>query len=88
MRGFVSRFLQVDGGRAFLVRVPGSANSALTDPDLAEVLNWMLATVDPGHLPDAFVPFDATEVGRLRREPLEDVSGTRATLVSRMAQTP
>ena len=38
----MGRFLSVPGGREYLVRVPGSAQSPLSDLELAEVLNWML----------------------------------------------
>ncbi len=37
MADFVGNFLSVDGGRAYLVQVPGSANSLLSDQDLANV---------------------------------------------------
>ena len=42
MAGFVAKFLQVPGGREYLARVPGVATAALTDAELAEVLNWSL----------------------------------------------
>src|SRR5579871_4999746 len=32
-------------GRKFLIQVPGSAQSRLTDAELAEVLNWMVDTL-------------------------------------------
>ena len=46
MAGFVAKFLQVPGGREYLVRVPGVATAALADGELAEVLNWSLARFD------------------------------------------
>ena len=42
MRNFVGKFLDTPGGREFLVQVPGSANSPLSDAALAELLNWIL----------------------------------------------
>ena len=42
--GNLGNFLRVDGGREFLVRVPGSAQSDLGDARLAAVLNWMLVS--------------------------------------------
>ncbi|MDG2333980.1 MAG: cytochrome C [Myxococcota bacterium] len=68
--GQVSRFLHVDGGREFLVRVPGVATAPLGDADLAALVNWMLAEFDPDHLPESFTPYEAAEVAALRTRPL------------------
>jgi mono/diheme cytochrome c family protein len=73
----VGRFLRVPGGREYLVRVPGSSQAALTDAELAEVLNWMVREFDPHD----FVPYDAAEVARVRRPPLDDVEGVRRELL-------
>jgi mono/diheme cytochrome c family protein len=73
----VGRFLEVPGGREYLVRVPGSSQSALTDAELAEVLNWMVREFDPRE----FAPFTAAEVARVRRPPLDDVEGVRRELL-------
>lgn len=66
----VSRFLSVQGGREFLVQVPGVASVDLGDQQLAELLNWTLYRFDRAHLPQGFRPYAAGEVSRLRREPL------------------
>ncbi len=84
MKGFVGRFLSVDGGREFLVQVPGSANAALSDAALAEVLNWMLPRISPAEVPEDFEPYTAGEVATLRRHPLEDVIAERERLVAAM----
>jgi cytochrome c553 len=82
----VSRFLAVDGGREYLVRVPGVATSPLTDADLAELLNWMLWRFDPGHLPANFTAFSAVEVGGLRKRPLRlEASQMRSELLAKVA---
>ncbi len=47
LRDTMGLFLGVPGGREFLVRVPGSAQSPLTNARLAEVLNWMIAAFGP-----------------------------------------
>lgn len=70
MAGFVARFLSVPGGRDYLARVPGVATAAISDRDLAELLNWTLYRYDPGNLPADFLPYSTEEVGRLRRTPL------------------
>jgi hypothetical protein len=88
MKNMVARFLGVEGGRAFLIRVPGSANAALDDEALAEVINWMLWQVSPAQMPADFVPYDAAEVERWRAQPLADVIAVRAALVAKMDAAP
>ncbi len=85
MTGFVGNFLKVPGGREFLVQVPGSANAALDDARLAELLNWMLAEISREQLPAGFRPYTAEEVGRYRAMPLHDVLETRAQLIQKIA---
>ena len=84
MKNFVGRFLEVDGGREFLVRVPGSANAALTDLRLARLLNWMLPTVSAEQVPEDFRPYTADEVAALRAQPLADVQAERGRLLAAM----
>ncbi|KTE14993.1 c-type cytochrome [Sphingopyxis sp. H115] len=87
MAGFVARFLQVPGGREYLVQVPGVATAALSDADLAEVVNWSLVRFDAANVPADFRPYTAAEVGRLRLKPLRAEAMTmRAGMVARMAQ--
>jgi len=86
MQNFVGKFLTVRDGREFLVRVPGSANAALGDAALAELLNWMLPQISPAQIPADFQPYTAAEVGELRRHPLEDVERERARLIGRMVR--
>ena len=88
MKGFVGNFLRVPGGREFVVRVPGSANAALDDAFLAELLNWMLVEISAGELPEDFQPYTAEEVGRYRAQPLSDVNAVRTALVQKIAQLP
>ena len=84
MRNFVGNFLRIPGGREYLVRVPGSANAALTDAELAELLNWLLPTLSAAQLPPDFVPYSAQEVARLRRQPADDVLSWRSRLIVQM----
>jgi hypothetical protein len=73
--------LRAPGGRAFLARVPGVAQSTLDDARLAAVLNWVLVRFSSGTLPEGFVPYRADEVGRLRAAPLVDVEAERRRLL-------
>lgn len=70
MVGDVAQFLSVEGGREYLTRVPGVANAGMPDDQLAELLNWTLATFDSEHLPPDFAPFTAEEISAGRGRPL------------------
>lgn len=85
MNGEVARFLAVEGGRDYLVRVPGVALSPLQDNDLANLLNWMLYEFDGEHMPPEFNPYTSEEVAMLRADPLvTEASGRRNELLARM----
>jgi len=87
MAGVVARFLQVPGGREYLVQVPGVATAALSDADLAEVVNWSLVRFDAANVPADFKPYTPAEVGQLRRKPLRaEAMAVRAGMVARMGQ--
>jgi mono/diheme cytochrome c family protein len=88
LTGSVGRFARLSAGRAYLVRVPGAAQSPLSDPALAALLNWMLPRFDAAGLPAGFVPYTAEEVGRLRHPPLTDVDGERKRLLDALARSP
>jgi hypothetical protein len=85
LRDSIGRFLLVPGGRAFLVQVPGSATSPLSDERLAAVLNWMIEHFGPAEVAADFRPFVADEVAAWRSQPLLDVESRRAALVEQMA---
>lgn len=77
MKGHVGIFLQSQAGRDYLVRVPGSATSALSDERLAAVLNWIVYEFAGDSLQPPFIPFTAAEVGPLRKSPLNEVDDYR-----------
>src|SRR5689334_18774965 len=61
LAGSVSLFMRIAEGREYLLRVPGAANSALPDAQLAAVLNWLAASYgEPGASRPA--PFTVDEV--------------------------
>jgi hypothetical protein len=85
--GFVGFFTQVDGGRDYLMRVPGVARAKLDDERLAAVLNWMLAVYGGDAVAPNFAPYTAAEVGAARREPLTaGRAETRARLVGELRE--
>lgn len=79
--GNLGNFLHVEGGREFLVQVPGSAHSDLDDARLAAVLNWMLTTFSAAQLPSDWQPYGAAEVHQLRQSPLMEVAPVRSRLM-------
>ena len=78
----LGRFLQLEGGRAFVVSVPGVMGSGLSDAQVAEVTNWVLATLAQASVPQGHRPYDAAEVAQARAVPLVDVAAARARLVA------
>jgi hypothetical protein len=78
-------FLQVPGGREYLIRVPGVSQSMLDDSDTALVMNWILETFSKGRVPDDFKPFTAAEIHHARAEPhLFDITEIRTQLLRKM----
>lgn len=82
MKGRLGHFLRLPEGRAFLVQVPGTAQSALGDAAVAELLNWMVVNFSRNEIPSEFSPYTAGEVTRLRAHRPNDVSAERAAVVS------
>jgi hypothetical protein len=87
-QGELAKFLALPGGREYLVRVPGTSQSELSDARIAELLNWMVVEFDPEHAACGFTPYTPVEVARLRRPPLVDVESVRRELVEAMARAP
>lgn len=85
IKDFAGHFMRVEGGREFLVQVPGSANSALDDAQLTELLNWMLLEFSADQLPKGYKPFVIEEVAKLRKDPLTEVVNTRQRLIDAIA---
>jgi cytochrome c553 len=80
-----SRFMRTPVGRNYVLRVPGAANSALSDAQLAAVLNWLAVTYDSPAT--NLVPFTREEVSAVRRSPLVSVLATRSAVVRSLATT-
>ncbi|HUY25971.1 MAG TPA: cytochrome c [Candidatus Binataceae bacterium] len=78
-------FPRIPEGRAYLVQVPGVANSPLDDGETAIVLNWMLLTFSRAELPMDFRPYTAAEVKRYRAHRLASVIDTRRALGEKLA---
>jgi len=87
LKNEVGRFLHVPGGREFLIQVPGTSQSALTDTEVAAVLNWILETFSSEQLPTDFVPYTTKEISRFRQPPLANVSAVRTNLMEEILNT-
>lgn len=75
-------------GRDYVVRVPGVAQSPLSDEDTAALLNWMARNLSDLKLPPGFVDYSEAEIHRLRDHPLVRVSAIRARLLKAAAAEP
>jgi hypothetical protein len=87
LKNEVGRFLHVPGGREFLIQVPGTSQSALTDAEVAAVLNWILENFSSGQLPADFIPYTTLEISRYRQAPLTNVSAVRAKLMEEISNS-
>jgi len=79
-RGSISLFAHLQAGREYLIRVPGSAQSQLSDEALAQVLNWLVARFAPEQAPKPWQPYTALEVARVRSKRYDDVARERRAL--------
>lgn len=68
-------------GRSYVVRVPGVAQSSLSDADTAALLNWMARNLSDLELPAGFVDYSEAEVRAQRHHPLAQVKALRAQLM-------
>lgn len=75
-------------GREFVMRVPGVAQSPLSDEDLAALLNWMARNISRDPLPAAFRDYTVEEVATRRRRPLAQLARTRRDLIARLSTAP
>jgi mono/diheme cytochrome c family protein len=80
IKATLAPFAMSAAGRRFLVQVPGSSQSRLSDAELADVLNWMIETLSVAK-PAGFVHFTAAEVADYRRTPLVGVRAARERLI-------
>ena len=84
LRGSLGRFLAAPGGREYLVRVPGAAQSPLSDPRLAALLDWMIREFGPAEAAAELEPYRAEEVARWRADPYLEVQTVRRELIRRI----
>jgi len=74
-------------GRDYIIRVPGVAQSPLSNEETAALLNWMARNLSDLELPPHFVDYSAAEIARSRGRPLARVGAARARLLRAAANT-
>jgi len=82
LKDSVAAIAALPGGREYLGRVPGVAQSQLDDRAVAALLNWLVVYFDAAHVPPDFRPFTAEELAPLRKQPLVHASAARAALLA------
>jgi mono/diheme cytochrome c family protein len=73
--------LESAAGREYIVRVPGVAQTPMSDEQLAAVLNWVAVNFNGDTLPEDFEPYTAREVGIARTKVLTDPLKTRQEIL-------
>ena len=82
-RNSVGRLARDEGGRLYMLHVPGVVGSGLDDRQKAEVMNYILTRWGDG--PPAR-PFTSEEVAHLREQSVPDVVALRRSLVRALAK--
>lgn len=81
----LARFMRTPAGRNYVLRVPGAADSPLSDAELAAVLNWVASHFDAEDLTRETAPFTEREVASVRRHPMRSVLARRRAVVQGLA---
>ena len=75
LRDRIGYFMCTPEGRDYLIRLPNVSYSAITDnQELADMMNFIVFGLGGKSAPKNAKPFTATEVARLRRDPLATTS--------------
>ncbi len=88
MRRSLVLFSASPEGRDYVIRVPGVAQSPLSDEDTAALLNWMARNLSDLKVPPSFVDYSEAEIHRLRDRPLVRVNAVRARLLKAAGAKP
>jgi hypothetical protein len=78
--------LTVEGGREYLVQVPGAAQAPISDVELAGVVNYMLEAFNGETLAEDYRPLTSDEVAEWREHWLMDVATVRTRLLNLLAR--
>ena len=81
LHNYLGTFARDPRARFFPSSVSAAANSTLSNAELADVINWIICTMDADQIRDGFNPYTAKEVGRFRKSPLVDALKKRDELL-------
>jgi cytochrome c553 len=73
LKGLVGFYLSTQEGRSYLPRLPNVAFAALSDQQLAAVLNYVVFDFGGASVPKGAQPYAAAEVAQWRARPLTEV---------------
>jgi mono/diheme cytochrome c family protein len=76
-RNYVGAFAHSEDGRRYVMHVPGVIGASLSDRQIADVVNYVMAKWGEDSLPADYKPFTEAEVKTLRAEPVGDVVAYR-----------
>ena len=82
LRERLADFLRIDGGRQYIVQVPGVMNTPLGDAETAALMNWLVQAMSPDGVPQGFLPYTASEVAVLRASRPHDIYAVRRALLA------
>ncbi len=82
----VGYFLRTDGGRAYVMQIPGLLSAGMSDARAADVTNYILARFAGASLPENFIPYTAEEAKRYRESRPADIPGKRKLLAAELRE--
>ena len=82
----VGYFLRTDGGRAYVMQIPGLLSAGMSDARAADVTNYILARFAGASLLENFVPYTVDEAKRYRESRPADIPGKRKLLAAELAE--
>lgn len=82
----VGYFLRTDGGRAYVMQIPGLLSAGMSDARAADVTNYILARFAGVSLPENFVPYTVEEAKRYRESRPADIPGKRKLLAAELRE--
>ena len=78
--GEVGKFISSPEWRDYLIQVPGASQALIDDEALARLMTWIVRRFDPENAKD-LKPYEAAEVGRLRRQPVTNPTEVRRRII-------
>jgi mono/diheme cytochrome c family protein len=73
LKGVVGHLVRTEPARLYFVNVPGIVNAALSDEEMAALLNWVVTTYGETSIPAEWKRFDAAEIRSLRAKAPADI---------------